>query len=162
MERTLASPKGRAKYPLSRLRRQLSQRESQGSALYWRTCISPRLPLVTKGSCRRRRLKGSERCSLQSATLWCGKTCNFSSLPSRLRRATSPCSPRGGFGVCLSALVRTYLRGRTARAGQNPAHYAIGVVFAGMYRFTNNSQCKVLTLRKVGGTLRLALRDDEC
>ena len=27
-----------------------------------RVCTSPRLPLVTKGSCRRRRLKGSERC----------------------------------------------------------------------------------------------------
>ena len=34
--------------------------------------------------------------------------------------------------------------------------------FAGMYRFTNNSQCKVLTLAGVGGTLRLALGDDEC
>ena len=152
-----------------------------------RVCTTQRLPLVTKGSCRRRRLKGSERCSLQSATLWCGKTCNFSSLPSRLRRATVslrlghgvgltahraviqyhaaaslPCSPRGGFGVCLSALVRTYLRGRTARAGQNPAPYAIGAVFAEMYRFTNNSQCKVLTFPTDGGTLRLALRDSEC
>ena len=61
-----------------------------------RVCTTQRLPLVTKGSCRRRRLKGSERYRLQSATRWRGKTYTFSSLPSRLRRATSPWSPRGG------------------------------------------------------------------
>ena len=54
------------KHPFHRIphyaRAQNTNRVDKLHTPYWQICRSPRLPLVIKGSCRRRRLRGSERC----------------------------------------------------------------------------------------------------
>ena len=100
---------------------------------------------VLPGGQRRPPLQGVLRCRR-----WFVQFCNCT-LPGR-------CRHRPLQTLCEVAICCAELLVRSARAGQAlPLRYG-----ETMYRFTNNSQCKVLTLAGVGGTLRLALGDDEC